>query len=859
MNFKKLELTGFKSFFDKTTFLIEDGLTGIVGPNGCGKSNIVESLRWCMGETSAKSMRGSGMEDVIFSGTSNKTAKNISEVAITIDNSRKEGQGRYIELDEVLIRRRIEREKGSKYFINEKEVRAKDVQTFFADLSTGAHSPSIISQGRIGMIVTAKPTERKSVLEEAAGISGIHLRRHEAETRLNAAENNLKRADELKKQQEKQLENLKKQAEEATKYREISEKIKSIEAGLYHLKLQDIEKENSGIKKKLNEIDNEMNSVKTDMGHNNELIEEENKKLQPLRDKKIENLSTLQKINLEISNLDEKEKRVKDLNIKLLSNIKVIQSDLEREKSISLDASLNEKRILEEKNELLKTEKQLFDIEKKSEIDLDVSKSVLKDQQIKLDSFLGKKLDSIDLKGQLKILKEVEEVNNSAIQNLKESDVNGANKNLIKLNDLLKNQIQNIESVDSNDLTVNLKELVSDITLSQEKYATSYGKNQSIRNDSVKRKERIKSIDQELENWKDLKLNSEKMILKLSERIKKVELELEENQKNPEQIGISKGQNIQNLENTKKQNEELDREIEKIETKYISMDQKLKTIQEKFTVLRENKARLEATTEGIDQRKMDLTYLVRNELKVENINNLLSLSDLQSIEKMPSVEEQEEKLSNMKKDRESLGSVNLRADVETEKYKTTIKKMEDDRADLVSAIVKLKASINELNQRGRERLLEAFNKVNRKFNEVFTKLFNGGSAKLELVDSDDPLEAGLEMLVSPPGKRLQSITLLSGGEQALTAISLVFAIFLTNPSPICILDEVDAPLDDANVTRFCSLLDQLISITKTKFIIITHHALTMSKMNRLYGVTMPEKGISKLVAVNLERAEELVA
>jgi len=859
MNFKKLELTGFKSFFDKTTFLIEHGLTGIVGPNGCGKSNIVEALRWCMGETSAKSMRGSGMEDIIFSGTSNKTAKNISEVAITIDNSEKEGQGRYIELDEILIKRRIEREKGSKYFINEKEVRAKDVQTFFADLSTGAHSPSIISQGRIGMIVTAKPTERKSVLEEAAGISGIHLRRHEAETRLNAAENNLKRADELKRQQEKQLENLEKQAEEATKYKQMSEKIKSIEAGLYHLKLQDIEKETNEIKEKLSEVDKEMSSVKADMGHNNELIEEENKKLQPLRDKKIENLSTLQKINLEIGNLNEEEKRVKDLSIKLLNNIKVIQSDLEREKSISLDASLNEKRILEEKNELLKTEKQLFDIEKKSEIDLDVSKSDLKDQQIKLDSFLGKKLDSIDFKGQLKILKEFEEINSLTIQNLKESNIDEANRNLNKLNELLKNQIQNIESVDRNDLTVNLKELISDITSSQEKYATSYGKNQTIRSDSIKRKERIKNIDQELENWKDLKLNSEKMILELSERIKKVELELEENQKNPELIGISKGQNIQNLENTKKQNEDLDKEIEKAESKYSSMNEKLKTVQEKFTVLRENKARLGATIEGIDQRKMDLIYFVKNELKIENINNLLSLSDLNNVEKMPSVEEQEEKLGNMKKDRESLGSVNLRADVETEKFKKTIKKMEDDRADLVSAIVKLKASINELNQKGRERLLEAFNKINRKFNEVFTKLFNGGTAKLELVDSDDPLEAGLEMLVSPPGKRLQSITLLSGGEQALTAISLVFAIFLTNPSPICILDEVDAPLDDANVSRFCSLLDQLISITKTKFVIITHHALTMSKMDRLYGVTMPEKGISKLVAVNLEKAEELVA
>ena len=859
MNFKKLDLTGFKSFFDKTTFLIEPGLTGIVGPNGCGKSNIVEALRWCMGETSAKSMRGSGMEDVIFSGTSNKAAKNISEVTITIDNSDKEGQGRFIELDEILIKRKIEREKGSKYFINEKEVRAKDVQTFFADLSTGAHSQSIISQGKIGMIVTAKPTERKSVLEEAAGISGIHLRRHEAETRLNAAENNLKRADELKRQQEKQLENLQKQAAEATKYKEISEKIKSSEAGLYHLKLQKIEKETNDIKQKLSEVDKEMSLVKNEMDRNSELLEEENKKIQPLKDKKIENLSTLQKINLEIANLNEEEKRVKDLSTKLSGNIKVIQSDLEREKSITLDASLNEKRILEEKNELLKTEKQLFDIEKKSEINLDISKSELKDQQIKLDGFLQKKLDSIDLKGQLKILKEIEEIHSSIINNLKENNVQEVNNNLQKIKDLLKNQIQNIETIDRNDLSVNLKKLISDITSSQEKYASSFGKNQTIRSDSIKRKERIKNIDQELENWKDLKVNSEKMILNLSERIKKIETELEENQKNPEQIGISKGQNIQNLENTKKQNEDLDIEIKKAETKFNDTSENVKIVQEKFTVLRENKARLGATIEGIDQRKMDLIYLVKNELKVENINNLLSISDLNNIEKIPTVEEQEEKLNKMKKNRESLGSVNLRADVETEKFKKTIKKMEEDRTDLVSAIVKLKTSINELNQRGRERLLEAFNKVNRKFNEVFTKLFNGGTAKLELVDSDDPLEAGLEMLVSPPGKRLQSITLLSGGEQALTAVSLVFAIFLTNPSPICILDEVDAPLDDANVTRFCSLLDQLISMTKTKFIIITHHALTMSKMNRLYGVTMPEKGISKLVAVNLERAEELVA
>ena len=571
------------------------------------------------------------MEDIIFSGTSNKPAKNISEVNITIDNSQKEGPGKYLDMEEIIIKRKIEREKGSKYFINEKEVRAKDVQTFFADLSTGAHSPSIISQGKIGMIVTAKPQERKSVLEEAAGISGIHIRRHEAETRLNAAENNLKRADELKKQQEKQLANLKKQAEEATKYREISEKIKTVEAGLFYLKLQEIENETAQVKVKLSAIDNEVGSIKKVIEENKEMVEEENKKLEPLKDKKIENLSSIQKINLEISSLNEKEKRVKDLNIKLLNNIKIIQSDLEREKSISLDASLNEKRILEEKNELLKTERQLFDIEKKSEIDLDLSRSELKDHQIKLDDFLEKKLESIDLKEQLKVFIKIDEINKSVIKSLEDSKLDEVNFGLKKINEILQKSDKNIEVIDRNDLSINVKGLIDNITLSQERYASSFGKNQTIRSDSIKRKERIKNIDQELENWKDLKVNSEKMILELSNRVKKVELELDENQKNPEQIAINKGQNIQKLENTEKQNNDLEIEIEKVETNYIKANNKLREIEEKSVILRENKARLEATIEGIDQRKMDLIYLVKNELKLENINNLLSISDLNNL------------------------------------------------------------------------------------------------------------------------------------------------------------------------------------------------------------------------------------
>ena len=754
------------------------------------------------------------MEDVIFSGTSNRPSKNISEVSLLLDNQNKDGPSQYKEFDEIGVKRKIEKDKGSKYYINDKEVRARDVQTFFADLSTGAHSPSLISQGRIGQLVTSKPIERRSILEEAAGISGIHARRQEAENRLNAAENNLKRADELKRQQQKQLDNLKKQAEEATRYKEISKEIKTVEAGLYFLKIQEIEKDKHKILEKLSELEDDASAINIDFNHNNTLLEEERKKLDPLRDKKMESTAKLQKINLDMTVLDEEESRVKSLQIKLEKSIKTVESDLEREKSISLDAGLNEKRISKEKQELLKTENELIEVELTSSKELNNSKTNLFSLQNELDALLNKIERYIDQEKKL-----------------------------------------------SKEIFRELKGLVKKITLSQEEYAEKYGKNKSIQSDSIKRKERIKNIDIELENWRSLKSNSEKMIYELNERKEKIKIEINENQKNPERIATSKGQNLQNLENIKKRNEEIESELIESENKYNLINQNLKEIQSKLSNLKENKARNEATIEGIENRKKDLLYSVKNELGIEDEQSLLSQSNLNNLspQDYPSKEEQILKVEKIKKQRESLGSVNLKADEETKKYETEIKKMEDDRADLYSAIVKLKASIDELNQKGRERLLEAFTKVNRKFNEVYTKLFSGGTAKIELVDSDDPLEAGLEMFVSPPGKRLQSITLLSGGEQALTALSLIFAVFLVNPSPICVLDEVDAPLDDANVTRFCGLLDELTKITKTKFIIITHHALTMSRMHRLYGVTMAEQGISQLVAVDLQKAEELVA
>jgi len=798
MEFKKIQLNGFKSFAEKTNFLIEEGLTGIVGPNGCGKSNIVESLRWCMGETSAKSMRGSGMEDVIFSGTSNKPSKNIAEVSIKLSNQSKDGPIQYKELDDIEIRRKIEKDKGSKFYINDKEVRAKDAQMFFADLSTGAHSPSIISQGRIGSLVTAKPVDRRAILEEAAGIAGLHARRHEAELRLSAAENNLKRADELRKQQEKQLINLLKQAEEATKYKNISEEIKKIEAGLYYLRLKDIDQEIK-IENEINsEAENEVKKFNERLEIIEKKIKEEDAKVDPIRNKNIENLSKIQRLNLELKSLDEASDRIRNEIESIKNSLKTIGDDTDREKSIVIDAKSNEKRLKEEKIELIEIDSKYYETEKQSNEDLNATKNRLKHEIDKVKELINAK--------------------------------------------------KNDEAITILD---NCKIII-------EEYADSYSKNQSIKKESIKRSERIKTIEKEIESWRNLLINSEKMINELNDRKIKQISKLEELENQPQTQAEKKGQVSENLRISEKEKKENENIIEEIDNKINVLRKELDDTKESSIEIRERKASSGATIEGLNKRKNDLLERVQTELNLDE-SNILEFSNLEKNEEFPDAVTQEELLDAKKRDRDKLGSVNLRADEETSKYETEIKKMEQDRQDLVSAIIKLKESINELNQKGRERLLEAFEKVNRKFNEVYTKLFNGGNAKLELVDSEDPLDAGLEMLVSPPGKRLQSITLLSGGEQALTALSLIFAVFLTNPSPICVLDEVDAPLDDANVTRFCNLLEELTKITTTRFIIVTHHALTMSKMDRLYGVTMPEKGISQLVAVDLQKAESMVA
>jgi len=512
----------------------------------------------------------------------------------------------------------------------------------------------------------------------------------------------------------------------------------------------------------------------------------------------------------------------------------------------------------EEKNVLIDTEKKYYDLEKKTESDLQTATKELKKEQDLLETITK----NLTLNSQeKKFIRYLDNIN----QNLENAKIQLDNNENLKARDTINNIVISIKD-ETNKLKSTIvenkinqiTELTNKIKFAQEKYASALSKYESIKTETIKRQERIKNIDTEIQNWKNLKFNSEKMSKELHTRIDKIKNELENISKLPETIAVKKGQLMQNISDTESKKQEFAGELVNAEEGYQKTNKELRAFEQKMMIARENKARSGATLEGLENRKMDLINTLKIDLSIEE-KNLLDSSNLKNTENLPNVIEQEDKLDAKKNERERLGAVNLRADDETEQYKVTIKKMEKDREDLVSAISKLRSSINELNKKGRERLLDAFEKVNRKFNDVYTKLFNGGTAKLEFVESEDPLDAGLEMLVSPPGKRLQSITLLSGGEQALTALSLIFAVFLTNPAPICVLDEVDAPLDDANVTRFCSLLDELTKITETRFIIITHHALTMSKMDRLYGITMPEKGVSQLVSVDLEKAEELVA
>ena len=861
MQFKKIKILGFKSFVDPTEIVIESGLTGIVGPNGCGKSNVVESLRWCMGETSAKSMRGSGMEDVIFSGTADRPARNNAEVTIFLDNEERKAPSEFNDQTEIQIKRKIEVEKGSDYKINGRDVRARDVQRLFADLSTGAHSPSLISQGRVGALINAKPIDRRSVLEEAAGISGLHSRRHEAELKLKGAETNLQRVKDLMKQLTNQINSLKKQAEQAETYRSISSEINKLEGIVLFLKwstLKDsFEKSDENLKDSETQI--QKYTLQVTQATSEQL--RANEKIKPLREKEIEAAAKLNRINLERDTLDQEEERIKDEKRNLENSIQQIISDSEREQFQLEDATkdlatLNSRRDLDNEDKTTEISNEIID-QLKSEKDSLEDKISNLDQEIeqynqiknsRRDEWQNTLINSENLKSRSSTLKDVEGYDNPA--NWTEifskrfyEDYNEINQKVIEANKTSENAKINYDK------------------------ANNDAKNAATLSLQLREELRQKDVEQKQSDWmyEFQRLNktinsSQDQINKLSERKIKSEAELEKISSRPEEIAQRRGQLIETkgFAETERQFAsdrlaEADNELKKIE-------ENLRKAQNDLANIRESKGRTEATKELAESRLKELEIESQdkfNSLPSNLINTLSINEDLDTMRK--NQERTEIRLDRLKQQRETMGAVNLRADLETKEIDDELEKMTTEKDDLENAIKKMRVSIEDLNKEGRTRLLKAFDSVNSHFKDVFVKLFNGGKAHLELVDADDPLEAGLEMMVSPPGKKLQSMSLLSGGEQALTALSLIFAVFLTNPSPICVLDEVDAPLDDANVDRFCGLLDSITEKTNTKFLIITHHALTMSRMDRLFGVTMAERGVSQIVSVDLKKAEEIGA
>ena len=862
MKFKKIKVTGFKSFVDPTEITIEEGLTGIVGPNGCGKSNVVESLRWCMGETSPKSMRSTGMEDVIFSGTSDRPARNNAEVTISLDNKDRTAPAEFNEEEEIQIKRKIEKDRGSEYRINGKEVRARDVQRLFADLSTGAHSPSLISQGRVGALINAKPIDRRAVLEEAAGISGLHSRRHEAELKLKAAETNLQRLKDIMRQLNSQITNLKKQAQQAETYKTISSEINRLEGVVMYLKWYNLKESFEKSNENLQSSESEIRKYTLEVTQATTSQAKANEKIQPLREKEIEAAAKLNRINLERESLDHEEERIKEAKNNLERTIQQIIGDFEREQFQLKDASKD--------LEILNTKKNHTDNDQGiHEVDNEKIDS-LKEEKDQLEVQIA------DLE------KNIEQYN--TIKNSKRDDWQRtivSNENIMSKQSTLKevegyDDTSNWTKIFTDKFYASLSEISQKVSEAEEisnKAKTAYEKASNDAKDAatlsleLREKLRQKDIEQKYSDWtyefqrlnKSIKSANEH-IEELTLRKKKSEEELKKISSRPEEIAQRRGQLIETkgFAETERQFAadrlaEADNELKKIEGS-------LRSAQNDLANIRESKGRTEATKELAESRLKELDEESQEKFycKPQNIIQKLEITD--DLEAMRfNMDRNEAKLDRLKQQRETMGAVNLRADLETKEIDDELETMSTEKNELDAAIKKMRESIEELNKEGRARLLKAFDTVNNHFKDVFVKLFNGGKAHLELVDADDPLDAGLEMMVSPPGKKLQSMSLLSGGEQALTAMSLIFAIFLTNPSPICALDEVDAPLDDANVERFCNLLDDISAKTQTKFMIITHHALTMSRMDRLFGVTMAERGVSQIVSVDLKRAEEIGA
>ncbi|MEM7172244.1 MAG: chromosome segregation protein SMC [Pseudomonadota bacterium] len=1149
VQFTKIRLTGFKSFVEPTDLLIEPGVTGVVGPNGCGKSNLVEALRWVMGENSAKRMRGGEMDDVIFSGSATRPARNIAEVVVFLDNRDRTAPAAFNDQDELEVSRRIDRGCGSTYRVNGKEVRAKDVQLLFADAASGAHSTSLVSQGKIGAIINAKATDRRSLLEEAAGITGLHSRRHEAELRLRAAESNLERLDDVISTLESQLHGLKKQARQANRYRNVNNHIRRLEAVLLHLDSQESQANLAKAKEVLeaaertvgehaqsaaeaarlqasiaatlpdlrqseaeaaaalqrllvdrdnldrdaarataakSQAEQRLAQIERDQSHANaqaadakaaqDRLSEEQESLKEAAEGEIERQSgarqaqdeartivetceaelnqlsdkvasdeaqagalsrqiteltrRLERLNAEIGDLRRQRENLiaeRDNNDALTqaqaelteaeaaldscrtaaedaaqaqSTARATESDRRqiREKSAAvlakieaeaaaltavleggepdmwpalvdavtvtagyetalgaalgddLSASSDEAAPVhwetlpayEPVPELPEHAQALSDLVKGpatltrrlSQIGVvsDEAEGSLLQKQLRpgqrlvtakgalwrWDGFTAKadapttaarRLEQrnrlTELRGQLEAahrqaksdeqeLERAQALAETAAQQDREArkaqDI--AFDRLSKARQRETSLAQHAAAVVSRlaALTETNERLQADLTetetqlaqarteagalppleeerakvnelranLAEKRGQLSECNSQldRLRRDAEARAQRVISLRAEEASWVKRATDAETHLAELVTRHEATVTEIGELALIPEALAEKREELVELIEGAEKGRQVASDALAVGENDLSKADKALKSAEASAGTAREDRVRAEA---GLEQAELDLnriTEAVREQLDC-GLADILSVAELDPQKDLMERTAAAEKLAKLMRERDNIGPVNLRAEVEAEELDAQIVGMQEERADLTSAIARLRQGIASLNREGRERLLAAFEKVNGHFSELFVRLFGGGRAHLKLTDADDPLEAGLEIMASPPGKRLQVMSLLSGGEQALTALSLLFAVFLTNPAPICVLDEVDAPLDDANVDRCCSLLEELTRITSTRFMIITHHRMTMARVDRLFGVTMGERGVSQLVSVDLDAAVSL--
>ena len=871
INFKTLKVKGFKSFVEPTEIHIENGLTGIVGPNGCGKSNLVEAFRFVMGELSPKQMRGSELDDVIFNGTDDRPAWDIAEVTIDLDNKNRKAPSIFNETDSIEVTRRIWRGEGSEYRVNGKEVRLKDVQLLFADAATGARSTSMVSQGRVGAIIAAKPEQRRTLLEEAAGITGLHSRRHEAELRLNATENNLERVKDVLKAQDEQLTILKKQSKQAERYKYIQKDITKARARLFYRKWIDEKEKLEVANEKIKDETNKVNDQTQIVAKHNVEYEKNQEKLPDLRLEESKISSELQKHTI---NLENQEKEIQRANLAVDETkvrIEQIRNDIEREKFLYEDAKQNLSRVTEEKSILLKQQGDLF-IQPEDQLITD------KDSNNKNNNPI---IDFIDFEDGLEkaiaavfsdeLIASIDQEQTSFWRKL---DIISSEfstgiikfSSIIKAPDNLKKKLEFIGLIEEKenvlDLQRNLKPGQILVSKSGEIWRWDGYVSRGKQNNSTKaildqlKNRRIKQLSLEERQWNDISVKANQRIEELNNRENALKDELSNLKSVPSNVSNEKLK-IQDLINKNKEiYAKIADELRQTEQKSNEINKILKLEEIKLNELREERIRTEGQINTINEAIKLLSMQVKERLSIE-LDQLNSVGEVDPNKSLGDIIDLEKKLERLIAEQERLGGVNLLAEKESKELEEKVNTIKKDQSDLLSAISKLREAIDSLNTEGRQRLLAAYGIVNENFQKLFTRLFGGGKAYLRFTDETDPLQAGLEIFASPPGKKLQNLNLLSGGEQALTALSLLFAVFLSNPAPICVLDEVDAPLDDTNVDRFCSLVEEIAKTSSTKFLVITHHRMTMARVNRLFGVTMPEKGVSQLVSVDLEKAIEI--